>query len=224
MTDRQTIGFGCPNELDPHHFRVEIPAGRTAKVVITEYYGIKAGIHGNPEIAERCHLPRQAWTALSEDVKREFNQRLKEKQLPTSRWSVGENKVERLLGKELLVLAWAVEQADISVIPNAIRNWIGLKPEERWWLFTMTAAATGRPDDAGIGWRKALQHALTENPLKDTTSTPTQGTFTSGKRQKPKDSALQVQPPIPGFSDEAQSVFESEFQKTLTTGGVHGLD
>lgn len=218
MTDQRTIGFGCPNELDPHHFRVEIPAGRTTIVTITEHYGIKAGISGNPEIAERCYLPRQAWTAISEDVKREFNQRLKEKQLPTSRWSVGENKVERLLGKELLVLAWAVEQADISVIPNAIRNWIGLKHEERWWLYTMTAAATGDPDDAGIGWRKALQYALTENPLKDAAPTLNQDSFASKKRQKSKDSAPHIQPTIPGFSDEVQSAFNSEFQKVVTTG------
>lgn len=218
MTERQTIGFGCPNELEPHHFRVEIPAGRTARVIITEHYGIKAGINGNPEIAERCYLPRQAWTAISEDVKREFNQRLKEKQLPTSRWSVGENKVERLLGKELLVLAWAVEQADISVISNAIRNWIGLKAEERWWLYTMTAAATGGPEDAGIGWRKALQYALTENPLKDITSTPNQSTFASKKRQKPKHSTPPSQPSMPGFDDEEQSTFAPEFQKVATTG------
>ena len=31
----------------------------------------------------------------------------------------------------------------------------------------MTAAATGRPEHAGIGWRKALRFALTENPLAD---------------------------------------------------------
>ncbi|MBV8675582.1 MAG: DUF3780 domain-containing protein, partial [Planctomycetaceae bacterium] len=58
-----------------------------------------------------------------------------------------------------------VEQADPELMPNAVRNWIGLRPEERWWLYTMTAAATGDVDDGGIGWRKALQHALTENPL-----------------------------------------------------------
>lgn len=220
MTYRQTIGFGCPNGVDPHHFRVEIPAGRTAKVVITEHYGIKAGINGIPEIAERCYLPRQAWTAISEDVKREFNQRLKEKQLPTSRWSVGVNKVERLLGKELLVLAWAIEQADISVVPNAIRNWIGLKPEERWWLYTMTAAATGEPDAAGIGWRKALQHALTENPLKDTSSISGKGTAASRKRQKSKNIASPTQSPMPGFSDEVQDSFAPEFQQVATTGVV----
>ena len=70
-----------------------------------------------------------------------------------------------MLGKELLVLAWAVEKAGESQVPNAVRNWIGLKPEERWWLFTATAAATGLPQDADIGWRKALRFAFTENPL-----------------------------------------------------------
>ena len=165
MKAQPTIGFGCPNEADRHHFTVDIPADRTAKVAITEHYGTRAGIHGNPEIAERCYLSHRAWTAIAEDVRGEFNRRLKEKHLSTGRWRIGENKVERLLGKELLVLAWAIEQADVSAIPKALCNWLGLRPEERWWLCTMTAAATGSPDDVGIGWRKALQFALTENPV-----------------------------------------------------------
>lgn len=81
---------------------------------------------------------------------------------------MGENKVERLLGKELLILAWAIEEAPEETIPNAVRNWIGLKPEERWWLYAITAAATGGVDDTNIGWRKALRYALTENPLNET--------------------------------------------------------
>ena len=110
--------------------------------------------------------PRR-WNAIAEDVKREFNERLRSKSLETSRWTVGANRVERLLGKELLVLAWAVEEADPSVYGNAVRNWIGLRPEERWWLYTMTAAATGNPQHTGIGRRKPLRFALTENPLAD---------------------------------------------------------
>ena len=69
------------------------------------------------------------------------------------------------LGKELCVLCWAVEDADPALIPEAIRNWEGLAPEERWWLYTMTAAATGQAEQRGVGWRKALRFALTENPL-----------------------------------------------------------
>lgn len=181
LTPRKTIGFGCPHEPDPHHFVINIPAGRTGSVTITEHYGTRAGIHGKPEIAERCSLPRRSWMAIAEDMKEEFNRRLKEKHLSTSRWRIGENKVERLLGKELLVLAWAIEQADVSVIPRAIRNWLGLRPEERWWLATMTAAATGGIDDAGWGWRQALYHILIENPLREEGHIPA----TSRRTEKP---------------------------------------
>ena len=161
----QTFGFGCPDTTDPHRFEVDIPAGRAESVSIEEHYGIKAGINGLPEVIERCHLPRPIWSMIAEDVKRDFNERLRAKKLATSRWTVGLNKVERLLGKEMLVLAWAVEKASPESIPNAIRNWVGLRPEERWWLFTVTAAATGLPEDSDVGWRKALRFALTENPL-----------------------------------------------------------
>jgi hypothetical protein len=59
-------------------------------------------------------------------------------------------------------MTWAIEQADVSPeeIAVAIRNWLGLKPEERWWLYTMTAAATGLAHQAGMGWRDALRLAL----------------------------------------------------------------
>ena len=167
-----TVGFGCPETTDPHRFEVDIPAGRTGIVSIEEHYGIRAGIDGLPEVAERCHLPRHIWSMIAEDVKRDFNERLRAKKLGASRWTVGVNKVERLLGKELLVLAWAVEKAAPESVPNAIRNWVGLRPEERWWLFAITAAATGLPEHADVGWRKALRFALTENPLAEPPTQP----------------------------------------------------
>src|SRR5699024_1442973 len=74
--------------------------------------------------------------------------------------------VQRLLGKELTLLAWAIEEADPALIPTAIRNWLGLAPEERWWLFTMTNAATGHAlTGRGKGWRQAVRFALTENTV-----------------------------------------------------------
>jgi hypothetical protein len=165
MSPPATTGFGCPETPDPHRFEVDIPGSRAGTVTITECYGIKAGIGGLPEVAERCVPPRAIWSLIAEDLKREFNERLRGKKLSSSRWTVGVNKVERLLGKELLVLAWAVENALPEAVPNAIRNWVGLRPEERWWLFNITAAATCLPQHADIGWRKALRFALTENPL-----------------------------------------------------------
>ena len=44
----------------------------------------------------------------------------------------------------------------------------GLKPEERWWLYTMTAAATGLAHQTGMGWRAALRQALCFGTRSDT--------------------------------------------------------
>lgn len=164
MNERKTIGFGVPNDIDPHHFVVEIPAVRSNPVVISEYFGLAGGSNGLPDTIERCRLQQDAWNAIRKEVERVFNERLKEKKLTGGRWKTGHNKVERLLGRELCVLAWAVEAAPKETIPNAIRSWGALKPEERWWLFAMAGSLTGTSGDVDIGWRKAIRVALTENP------------------------------------------------------------
>jgi len=71
------------------------------------------------------------------------------------------------LGKELVLLGLGpLKDADPALIPTALVNWNGLVPEERWWLYTQTAAATGHGiNGRGRGWRKAVRYALTENPL-----------------------------------------------------------
>lgn len=171
MSEKKTIGFGAPNEMDPHHFTVEIPAARTEPVVITEHFGLHGGSNGLADSVVRCRLPRAAWSVIAEEAKRVLNERLKEKKLSSSRWSSGKNKVERLLGRELCVLAWGVEAAPKELVPNAVRNWVGLRPDERWWLFSMASSMTGGVDDADIGWRKAIRIALTENPTGEEVAT-----------------------------------------------------
>jgi hypothetical protein len=164
VSERKTTGFGVPNDIDPHHFVVDIPAARANPVVITEQFGLSGGSDGLPDSLERCRLNQDAWNGIRKELERVLNDRLKEKKLTTSRWKSGKNQVERLLGRELCVLAWAIEAAPKETIPNAIRNWSGLKPEERWWLFAMAASMTGTSQDVDVGWRKALRVALTENP------------------------------------------------------------
>jgi len=73
---------------------------------------------------------------------------------------VGDTPIDRLLGKELCVLAWAIESLEPEKIGIAVRNWLALRPEERWWLFGMTSIATGGIGDAEKGWRVALRFAL----------------------------------------------------------------
>jgi hypothetical protein len=70
--------------------------------------------------------------------------------------------VERLLGKELCVLAWAAETATNEQLAIIGSKWAALRPEERWWLFSMTVAEAGLPEDVQRGWRRALFHALSD--------------------------------------------------------------
>ena len=65
-------------------------------------------------------------------------------------------------GKELCVLAWAAETATEEQIPVICSKWAALRPEERWWLFAMTVAEAGLPEDTQRGWRRALYHALSD--------------------------------------------------------------
>jgi hypothetical protein len=161
-----TLGFGVPATSDPHHFKVLIPRAASGDVLISEHLGMQAA-GDEYSVIDRALLARPQWTAIRAEVQRAFNARLAERGLKTAAWKTGENPVDRLLGKELCVLAWAVEQLDAEHIPLAVRNWLALRPEERWWLFGMTALVTGGVSDGGRGWRAALRHALGDVPQGD---------------------------------------------------------
>ena len=156
---RPTLGFGVPATTDPHHFKVLIPRAQKGRVQISEYLGMQA-TGGETAVIDRVLLQRMRWTAIRGEAQRTFNVRLRAHNLNTSSWKVGENPVDRLLGKELCVLAWAVEHMEIGKIPVAVRNWLMLRPEERWWLFGTTAISSGAVGDGDRGWRLALRYAL----------------------------------------------------------------
>jgi hypothetical protein len=167
-------GFGFQPDRSQHHFVVSTGAGKDDKITISEHLAFeefpeKRALSlalGQEDNKVRVILPPVKWNAIAEPVKEEFNTRLRKRGLPAGKWSRTETPLSRLLGKELVVLAWAIEDADPSLIPAAIRNWQGLAPEERWWLYTMTNAATGHAiTGRGRGWRKAIRFALTENPV-----------------------------------------------------------
>jgi len=157
--ERPTLGFGVPATSDPHHFKVIIPRSNTAPVHVSEYLGLQA-LNDEHSVVDRVLLDRIRWTAIRSEVQRAFNARLSAHSLRPNAWKAGENPVDRLLGKELCVLAWAVEHMDMNKIPVAVRNWLALRPEERWWLFGMTVMNTGSLGDGDKGWRLALRHAL----------------------------------------------------------------
>ncbi len=158
----KTVDFGAPETFGAHVFRVEIPAARSEPVRIIEDYGYRGLEGGIPRDEERVILLRPIWSGIADIARREFNGRLKAAKIPTGRWHTGVNLVDRLLGKELCVLAWAAETATAEQLPIICSKWAALRPEERWWLFSMTVAEAGLPEDTQRGWRRALFHALSD--------------------------------------------------------------
>lgn len=168
--------FGFSPIESQHHFVVYVPRGASQEVRISEHLTwteaqgssrVHAGTALDGQI--RVSLARHKWDGIADALRAEFNRRLKAQGLGAGSWRVEENLVRLDLGKELVLLAWAVEDADPGLIPQALANWVGLYPEERWWLYTQTAAASGHGIlGRNVGWRKAVRYALTENPVSDT--------------------------------------------------------
>lgn len=157
-----TTGFGCPAEMFVHHVLVTIPEGRAGEVLFDEDWGVAPAV--GPDRLTRCVLPRARWNVIAHLAKQALNDRLKEQELPISRWMTGENRVERLLGKEIVVLAWAVEAAEEADVDAVAAAWAALRPEERWWLFGRVASAAGTAADAAAKPRRGLALLLSAGP------------------------------------------------------------
>jgi|SRR5690625_2743252 len=169
MARIQGFGFGYIPEEARHHYLVRVPRGHKQKVSVYERFEWDEKEPQETETGyeqSKIFLDKHKWDLVKDAIQNELNNTLKRNNVIVGRFIVGDTPVERLLGKEMLLLLWAIEDSDPSLIPIAIRNWLGFSREERWWLFTMTNATTGHADDKK-GWRKAIRYAITENPLND---------------------------------------------------------
>jgi hypothetical protein len=172
----RSIGFGFVPSESEHHFLVTMPSNTGNSIYISEHLTWDDSTArrelnfalGQEDAKVRVVLPHRKWEAIADAARAEFNRRLRQYGLKTGKWKGGQTPLSCLFGKELVLLAWAIEDADPGLISAAINNWLGLTPEERWWLFTMTNAATGHAiTGRNKGWRKAVRYALTENPVSD---------------------------------------------------------
>ncbi len=158
-----TIDFGASKEFGTHHFYVEIPAEPKAAVSIYEAYGFDGGETRRETTEQRVLLARKLWTKIRDDARRDFNARLKAGKQSTGSWRTGRPvKLDRFLGRELCVLAWAAEHAAPDECAVICLKWRALRPEERWWLFSKTCAEAGLAEEKNRGWRKALYCALSD--------------------------------------------------------------
>ena len=126
---------------------------------------------------------------MATEAKRVLNERLKEKKLASEPLD-GRNNQGGAPSRTGDYASWPgpSRRRRRRLIPNAIRNWVGLSPEERWWLFSMAASMTGTAEDVDIGWRKAIRIALTENPTGEEVA--------DLRKKKPKDKEERPQLPL----------------------------
>ena len=132
----QYEGFGFAPAESEHHFVVHVPASNREEVLIAEHLTFDPEVGypppspglGAQDRKLKVVLSRLKWDAIADETRVEFNRRLKKQGLPSGRWKTGPNPLHRLLGKELVLLAWAIEDADPALIPAAVKNWLGLAP------------------------------------------------------------------------------------------------
>jgi len=157
-----TIDFGAPSQFGMHHFYVEIPPNPKEAIYLYEDYGFDGDENHREMVECRLILARELWNKIRDDARRDFNTRLKEKKMSTGSWAIGKIKLDRFLGRELCVLGWAAEHASTDECLVICQKWGALRPEERWWLYSKTAAEAGLSEYSQRGWRRALYCALSD--------------------------------------------------------------
>lgn len=151
------LGFGVPNDIEPHRFLVMIPQARGEPVDIIENFGA-AGLASNLRKICRVRIPRATWRVVADEVRTYLNRRLREKGIKGGRFQTGEVPVERLLGREIAVLGWAIEDMKPEEARAVLAKWSSYRPEELWWIFNQVDRDAGEFDDAKTGWRRGVAH------------------------------------------------------------------
>lgn len=157
MTDTALHDFGVvADHADSYEFHINTSAAgvcRLISVVQTER---------GPRRSELGTISGSTWRKISVRVARELAQDMnpaeRKKSLPS--FKTGANRLSPLIGRELALLLWTLEEEGADQQREAIlHGWRELAREERWWLYAK-AAAPGQC--VGHGWRRGLFIALSE--------------------------------------------------------------
>ncbi len=115
-----------------------------------------------PRRSELAAVSTALWRKVSVRAVREliFGMGEEERTRKKPTLKTGINRLGPLLGRELAVLLWVLmEKGAEERVETILHGWRELAREERWWLFSRGSAPGQGP---GIGWRRALFHALSE--------------------------------------------------------------
>ena len=169
--EKMSIDFAFDPKESTHHFAVIIPKKDDSPITIEERFDwqpqSKEDHDAKKKSSPKVRLQRYRWEKIADPTRRQFSKRMRLEGSNKATWnSPGETILAPHFGRELVLLAWAIEDIDEGLIPNAVANWLGLEPEERWWLYTTVNATFIKPEIGGDrGWRKAIKIAFSENPI-----------------------------------------------------------
>lgn len=165
----KTYDFGFVPEQSPYHFVVDTRLDNLVLIVERYVWGDDVSSAKGRDVRLKAKLDDYRWLGIADKAADVFNRQLSRLGQKGAMFRKhGETMLAPQLGKELTLLAWAVEDQDASLIPNIYANWSGLAPEERWWLYTTINATFSDPDmGKDRGWRKAIKIAFAENPVGD---------------------------------------------------------
>lgn len=150
--------FGIVAEhSDCFEFQIDGTAGENCRLVA--FVQTERG----PRRTELVEIAGATWRKINTRVVRELAQDMGETELVGKKapgLKTGINRLSPLVGRELALLLWALEEKGAAdQIEAILHGWRELAREERWWLYAK-AAAHGQ--QTGSGWRRALFHALSE--------------------------------------------------------------
>lgn len=160
MSQDKPHDFGIvPEHGDSFEFQIDVGAGQTCRLVAV------VQTERGPRRTELAKIAGANWRKISARVVRELAQAMSDNEIegkkpPTLK--AGMNRLSPLVGRELTLLLWALEEdGALDQLEAILHGWRELAREERWWLYTKAAAPGQKP---GSGWRRALFHALSESP------------------------------------------------------------
>ncbi len=158
MTDPAPHDFGLvPEHGDSFEFVIETGAAGCCRLWSLEQ------TERGPRRRDLAEVPADLWRAIGVRVARELVQGMQEGERKGTRaptFKTGANRLSPMIGRELAVLLWILqEEGAPAQLEPILHGWRELAREERWWLYGKAGAAG---QQRGIGWRRALFHALSE--------------------------------------------------------------
>jgi hypothetical protein len=136
---------------DSFELFVDRAAGATCRMVAV------VQTERGPKRTVLAEIPGALWRRIGPRVVRELAQGMGDDErgrakAPTLK--TGGNRLSPLLGRELTLLLWTLQEDGAEAELEAIlQGWRELAREERWWLFSKASAPGQR---TGLGWRRAL--------------------------------------------------------------------